>query len=206
MFGEELRRLVRRGVAELDRDVEMLESLLAAARDARDLFQEVVSQSEVVDSVDSPADGYGAGFPPLREESETALPVTGRFVTGPRAHSYSEFEQALLTSGESSTYDLVGMAKIWADLHDGMVLSRDLAAALRAMGLSKSSMENLPGYLSRKMIASGKFEREGHRGSGRYRWLSYWDYPAYGDASGESADDEAAVPSGLSEGGTDSLA
>ena len=67
--------------------------------------------------------------------------MTVRSVTSYRDHSYVEFEQALLASGKRGTHDLVGMAEVWADMHDGMVLSRDLATALRAMNFSRSSMD-----------------------------------------------------------------
>ena len=204
MFGEELRRLVRRGVAELDRDVEVLESLLEAARGARDLFLEVVSSDED-DSESLPEDDCETLSPPPREELETAAPLTVRSVTGYQDHSYVEFEQALLASGKRGTHDLIGMAQVWADLHDGMVLSRDLAVALSSMGLSKSSMTNLPSYLGRKMVASREFEREGRRGSGRYRRVYPLGPARDGDALDWAADDEAAVPSGLSGDGTDSM-
>ena len=76
MFSEDLKRLVRRGVAELDRDVEMLESLLEAARGARDLFLEVVSSDE--DDFESlPEDNCETLSPPPREELETAVPCDG---------------------------------------------------------------------------------------------------------------------------------
>ena len=204
MFGDELRELVRREVVALDGEIETVELLLAAMRGSRGLLQDVLSSAEV-DSVDSPADGYRAGFLPLLEEPETAAPAMGRFASDPRAHSYGDFNGALLASGKSGTHDLVGAARVWADMHDGMVLSRDLATALRAMGFSRSSMENLPGYLSRKMMSSGEFEREGRSGSGLYRRV-YPSGPAQDDGVLDwAADDEAAVPSGLSGDGTGSM-
>ena len=204
MFGEELRELVRRGVTDLDTDVEFIESLLAAAKDARGLFRGVLSPAEV-DSVNLQVDYHETRHPSRHRALEIATPVAGDPVAGSQAHAYPEFEQKLRDAGVGASDDLVVMAKVWADMHDGVVLSRALAMALRAMGFSQSSMTNLPSYLSRKMFASQEFERLGRRGSGRYRWLSYRDYPACGDASGESVDGEGPVTSGFSGDGTDPI-
>ena len=204
MFSEDLKRLVRRGVAELDRDIEMLESLLAAARDAREIFQEAVSSAEN-DYESLPEDDHETPSLPPREELEIETLATVCSVTGGRDRPYSDFEEALMTSGKRGTHDLVGMARVWADMHDGMVLSRDLAVALRALDFSQSSMENLPSYLSRKMASSGDFVREGKRGTGLYRRVYSLGPAQDSHVLDWPADGEKAVSSSLPDGGTDAM-
>ena len=174
MFRFELAQLVRRGVEDLSQDVEYLESMLSAVRDARQRLRDLdmdLSWDGLVDG------GEPAGLSASARAAPSAGSVTG--ASGSPAgksadypDSRERFAAALHDAGADRPTDLVDVAKLWASFHGGVLRTRDVAAAMILMDLSSSTMENLPGYIARKARNSGEFERVGKSG-GLYRWLRY---------------------------------
>lgn len=173
MFRFELAQLVRRGVEDLTQDVEYLEGMLSAVKDVRQRFQDL----DMDLSWDGEVDGGEPAGLSASVRAAPVGPVTGAGGSPLRKSadypsSREGFASALHDAGVDESAELVDLVKLWASVHGGILQTRDAAAALIAMDLSGSTMENLPGYLARKARNSGEFERLG-KGGGLYRWLHY---------------------------------
>ena len=172
MFRDELRQLVRRGVEDLTQDVEYLEGMLSAVRDARERLQYL----DMDLSWDGEVDGAEPAGLSASARAAPSGPLTAAGDSLPGSADYpnsrDKFRSALHHAGVDGSTDLVDVAKIWAHFHGGVLRTRDVAAAMILMDLSSSTMENLPGYIARKARNSGEFERVGKSG-GLYRWLRY---------------------------------
>jgi hypothetical protein len=178
MFGDELTRLVHRGVDRLDQDIELLEALLSATKAARTGFNDAVPLEG----------GRSVGLPiPTRSGLVGgAAPAGGQL----DSESYDRFESALRAAGMTPEHDMLDMLRVLANANRGFVQTRTAAQLLIRMGLSESSMVNLPGYLGRKMLSSGEFRRVGKAGSGLYRWRLFKDLDTDDGVSAGSVGDE----------------
>ena len=202
MFRLELAQLVRRGVEDLSQDIEYLEGMLAAVRDARERLQDL----DMDLSWDGEVDG---GEPASLSASARAAPSSGSATSTSGAPlrgsadypaSRERFAAALHHAGVDESAELVDLVRIWASVHGGILQTRDAAATLIAMNLSGSTMENLPGYLGRKSVRSGEFERLGKSG-GLYRWLHYREpVPQEGLSEHDTVPEGLVVPSDSSWG------
>ena len=139
VFAEDLRKILRMGIAGLELDEEILEAILAATRDSRERFQDVVLLygREVEDSTND-----GVGVP------QRTLPgmQTGQATVDGLSHPYAGFKSAIQQATKLGIKrSIVDMGRTWAGTHEGLVQSRELSRALREMGASQSSMEYLPG-------------------------------------------------------------
>ena len=85
----------------------------------------------------------------------------------------SHLERVLREAEVTKRTRIVDVLRIVASSNDGLVLLGDTAHLLVSMGLSRSSVSNLSGYLIKQMQKSQEFEREGEWGSGVYRWLLF---------------------------------
>lgn len=195
MFRFELAQLVRRGVEDLNQDVEYLEQMLAAVRDVRQRFRDL----DMDLSWDGEVDGAEPAGLSASARVATASPLTGAGDSLPGSADYpnsrERFAVALHHAGADRPTDLVDVAKLWASFHGGILQTRDAAAAMILMDLSNSTMENLPGYIARKARNSGEFERVGKAG-GIYRWLRYREpVPQEGLSEHDTVPEGLVVPS-----------
>ena len=180
MFGDRLRDLVRESVNEMREDVELLERLLSAAKASYSSLEELAKEAEesvdirrvsaiadvvLQDSQDSEVGNSGPASCPGAADMRLPEVIA--------EEEYSNIERALIDSGLTYKDRIIDKVRVFAQASGGLVRPGEVAPVFRKLLLSKGSTRNLPGYISKKMIESGEFERVGEEGTGLYRWLHF---------------------------------
>ena len=192
MSGDWSSDTVRNGLWGLDAYINMLEILLREAREARAVFQRMVSPStgaagetQVGKAVgDAPADlpptpGAGREVSPHGAQEMRIGEVPGGSSTGPSSEidagdsELFRMEEALRAAGVTRRTRTVDLLRVVASANGGIVLLGATAHLLIDMGLSRSKATNLSGYLIKQMQKTVEFDRVGESGSGVYRWKPF---------------------------------
>lgn len=178
----ELEKTAHEVAAALDLYISELKSSVKAAEDARDAIAYWLASSgqttvPLQAMLVTGRIGYNASGEPA------AIVEDGRIaVLDPEL--YAKLEAALLAAGMSRRNSISEMIRVVASANNGLVPLRETCAALRKLSLSRSSASNLPGYLIKRLLGSGEFEREGESGSGLYRRIRYVESAPAVDSTG----------------------
>ena len=169
MFEDGLQRLILEGVAGYRRDADLLKSMLAAVEESQAILEGLLPTSGRNDAT-SDLSRQGS-LPDLVGRMRSPV---GNPVTIPTDFDYAgTFAVALADTGVTQETPILDMARVCAAAGNGLIPTRVMAQTLISVGLSEASMNHLPGYISKKLLQSGEFERVGKRGSGVYRWLPF---------------------------------
>ena len=171
----------REAVARVNIYIDLLESTLDGARRARDILQGGVSLGKefaegpgVINS--AATSGPGASPPAEPSAGSEQVPESGETgSTDSSADSIENLKAALDAAARGKRLPVIELLRVIARANGGRVRLNEANTALRELKLTKSSRNNLPGYMIKKMQLSGEFEREEDLGRGIYRWLRYVD-------------------------------
>ena len=197
MYGVPVERASYEAIVGLTHYIDVLESALRDARDARDLLLQGVAPAgeegpggvRVAIAPDSRYEGGLSARGSGTSLSSNPTAPAGDVSSSPRAGSepirgfgqpatagyspgsYSQSENALVNAGVTRRTAILEMIRVIAAANDGLVVIQEANAVLRKLDLTKSSATNLSGYLIKKMMRSNEFERVDELGRGVYRWL-----------------------------------
>lgn len=164
MGQDALETVVRDGVAGLSKYIQLLESLLASARAAEQLFRSAYAVEEMDpggrEASPSPPYGFTAmagAVPPASDYDAT----------------YARLEAALMAERPRGHNRVSRGLRIIAAENGGELDFGLTCQLLRNTGICTGTPANVSSYISRRLRVSDEFQRIGEVGSGRYRWLSY---------------------------------
>ena len=182
MYDSELERTAHEVAAALDAQISALKARLSAAEQARDAIKDWLASSDEISVLPRPpmsADRFVFNAAGKRVAIVEEVPIV---VLDPELDA--KLEAALLAAGMSRRNSILEMLRVVASANNGLVPLRETAATLRKLNLSRSSASNLPGYVIKRLLGSGEFQREGQSGSGLYRRIRYVESAPAADSTG----------------------
>lgn len=166
MSQDELETVVEDGIQGLRRYIRLLESLLASARAAENLFRVGYHPVEGVDPGGrevpslSHALGFGSGAGPAQAISD-------------HDEEYRLLEAALLAEMPRGHNRVLRGLRVIAAANGGELDFGQACKLMTNVGICRGTAANVSSYISRRLRLSDEFERVGEPGSGRYKWLPY---------------------------------